>query len=114
MTRFTRMFVLIAIGALCLCNVHCSSGMDPVPALSVDNANTAASLGVSVGTTIALSCLTNTPPGTSEGHLFVGCSCGHLHGDLNVPVLGTSAGDTDQFICGHGCVVSTPSPDVTC
>ena len=107
-------YALGVIGLLCLCGISCSDGADSVDALSVDNANTAASLGVSVGTTIPLTCLTNAPPGTSQGHLGVGCSCGHLHGQLNVPVLGTSAGDSDMFICGHGCVIQTSSPDVTC
>jgi len=112
MTRIKRSAVLIAVAALCLGGINC--GDSEVDALSVDNANTAASLGVSVGTTIPLSCLSNSPGGTSEGHILLGCSCGHLHGELSVPVLGATAGDTDAFVCGHGCVIQTSSPDIAC
>jgi len=110
MTRVTRMFALVAIAAFCLCAMHCSSG-DSVEALSVDNPNTAADLGVPVGTTIQLTCIAASPP--SQGHIL-SCSCLHQHGAISVAILAATSGDTDQFDCGHGCIITTSSPDVTC
>lgn len=83
-----------------------------VQALSVDNVSSASQLGLNVGDTIPLTCLTNSPPGTSPSD--AGCSCDHIHGSLTVPSQKTSASDFDPSGCGHGCVVTTSSPTVTC
>ena len=114
MTRVTRMFVLVAIGAFCLCTLHCSSG-DSVRAVSVDNPDTAADLGISVGTTIELTCVGG---GTTTLAHVSGCGCDHLHGAISVPALAATAADRPDPIfpgnCGHGCIISTSDPDVTC
>jgi hypothetical protein len=88
------------------------SGSSPVQALSVDNSNSASALGLNIGDTIPLTCLTNTPSGITPSE--AGCSCDHIHGNVNVPSQSTSASDTDPLGCGHGCVVTTSSPTVTC
>jgi len=88
------------------------SGSGSVQALSVDNSNTASTLGLGIGYTIPLTCLTNNPSGITSSES--GCSCDHIHGNLNVPVLSASVADTDSAGCGHGCVVMTSMPNVTC
>jgi len=88
------------------------SGSGQVQALSVDNSNSASQLGLSPGSTIPLTCLTNNPPGITPSESS--CPCDHIHGNLNVPSQSTSASDPDPLGCGHGCVVTTSNPTVTC
>ncbi len=93
-------------------NPPASSG-GPVQVLSVDNSNTASQLGVSPGSTIEMACITNNPPGITPPEM--GCTCDHLHGNLNVSaaMVSGSAGDSDPSGCGHGCV-TTAVPDYPC
>jgi hypothetical protein len=93
-----------------------------VLALRIDNSNTASDLSpLALGNTIPLACMTGEilqGPDVctvSDCSIPQGTSNNHVHGTIVITASpGGSSVDSDMGGCGHGCIVSTSSPTVTC